>query len=163
MGLKLYEIVEELLKLEKTWVDFETGEINVELEKQLEQTKIDFDTKMENIWKILKNYDSEIKAIKAEVDRLNKRKKTLENTYERLKNYAAQGLEYGKKWMSKSGVAVYSWRKSSKLDIYNEKLIDEKYIIVTQRPDSIMIKNAIKSGEDIAGVKLIEGQNLQIK
>lgn len=161
--MKLYEIIDELIMLEENWVDIETGEINETLEKRLDEVKIELDEKLENIWKVLKNYESQSTAIKNEIDKLNKRKKTIDNNFENLKRYASQALVPGKKWTSQSGLASYSWRKSTKCNIFDENKIDKDYYEIIKKINVASIKAAIKSGKEIDGAELIENQNLVIK
>lgn len=161
--MKLYEIIDELLFLENNWVDQETGEINEDLEKKLGEIHIEFGVKMESIWKILKNYDAQSKAIETEIEKLRKRKKTIDNNFENLKRYAGQALEPGKKWVSENGLAVYSWRKSTSTNIFAENLVEDEYIDIIRKPRAFDIKAAIKAGKTVSGAELIEKQNLVVK
>ena len=58
-----------------------------------------------------------------------------------------------------------SYRKSESVSILDEALIPEEYRKekVTKTIDKVSIKDAIKSGKDVAGASIEEKQNLQIK
>lgn len=161
--MNLFNVVDELMKLSELEIDYETGEIDEEIEKKIEKLNFTYDKKMSNIWALLKNWGSEVDIIDNEVKRLNQRKTTLKNAIERLKKYAAQFLEPGKKWKSQNTTAEYSWRKSTKCIVCNENDLNSKYLVTTIRPDLNYIKNDIKSGVDVPGATLDEKQNLIIK
>ena len=161
--MKLYEIVKELEKLSENMIDYETGEINIDIEKKIEDLKLTYDEKLSNIWKLLKNMEAEEKALSYELKKLSNRKKAISNSFERLKTYASSCLEPGKIWKSENGLASFSWRESTKCEIFAPELIPEKYIELKREPIKSFIKDDLKSGIKIVGAKLIEQQNLVLK
>lgn len=165
MGLNLYQIVLELEQLSEKWVDYETGEINEDIEAQMDELKLTLDQKLSNIWSLLKNWDSEISALSGEIKKLTARKKALSNAFDRLKQYAASALEPGKAWKSKeeNSVAAFGWRKSTSCDVFAENLVGDDYIEIVRKPNVAMIKDALKKGQAIPGAKLIDKMNLTIK
>jgi hypothetical protein len=58
-----------------------------------------------------------------------------------------------------------SYRKSESVSILDEASIPEEYWKekVTKTIDKVSIKDAIKSGKDVAGASIQENMNLQIK
>lgn len=152
----LYEINKEILEC----IDLETGEI-IDFEK-LNQLKLERNQKIESIALWIKNLVVEEEAIKKEIETLAERKKSKAKKIEQLKEYLGNALEYKKFETPK--VAI-SYRKSDSLNVIDENQINEKFIKITETRsiDKTAIKTAIKNGEVIEGVELIEKQNIQIK
>lgn len=158
--MNLYEIGLEIFRC----VDEETGEIlNDELLKLLEQEE---KRTLNRLGLYVKNLEASNKAIKEEVDRLNKRKKANETKIDNLKEYI-KGYLNGRKF--KSDLVTMSYRKSEKLEI-GENFIDWaernrndllKYEQPT--PDKTKIKECLKLGEEIKHCTLKVNNNFQIK
>ena len=151
----LYEINAEI----ESCVDMETGEI-LDIEK-LEKLQIEFDEKVENIALWVKNLNAEAEAVKKEKDVLAARQKACENKAQGLKNYLSSFLN-GQKF--KTARVSISYRKSESVEISDVSALDPEYYKVVQpEADKTKIKNAIKNGASLAGVSLIEKQNIQIR
>ena len=151
----LYEINAEI----EGCVDMETGEI-LDIEK-LEELQIEFDEKVENIALWVKNLNAEAEAVKKEKDVLAARQKACENKAQGLKNYLSSFLN-GQKF--KTARVSISYRKSESVEISDVSALDPEYYKVVQpEADKTKIKNAIKNGTSLAGVSLIEKQNIQIR
>lgn len=54
--------------------------------------------------------------------------------------------------------------KSTAVEIYDEKLIDKKFIKIEtkEKISKTDIKNALKAGEEVQGARLVENKNLKI-
>ena len=156
---KMNEQFERLIDAGELFVDTETGEVFDD--KALDQLALDWDTKVTNTGCFIKNMESDIVAIKSEVDRLRERQKRLEKRVESLKGYLSFCLD-GKKFHSPQ--VDISFRKSERVfaDVY---LIPEQFKrrIEEIKPDLAGIKKAIKAGQEVAGAFIEEKQNIQIK
>ena len=151
----LYEINAEI----ESCVDMETGEI-LDIEK-LEKLQIEFNEKVENIALWVKNLNAEAEAVKKEKDALAARQKACENKAQELKKYLSSFLN-GQKF--KTPRVSISYRKSESVEVLDVSELDPEYYKVVQpEADRTKIKNAIKNGASIAGVSLIEKQNIQIR
>jgi hypothetical protein len=156
----LYEINQAIMDC----LDSETGEvINPEALDALAMQK---DEKIEGITLWIKNLRSDALAYKAEEEAFAKRRKAAEKKADSLTQYLANALE-GQKF--NTAKCAISFRRSEKLDIYDEDhawaflprvYVREKTIY---EPDKAAIKEAIKSGVEIAGCRLVESLNAQIK
>ncbi len=162
-----------LYELDKAIQDFqfdedtETGEIlNID---ELDNLQMERDHKIEQIALWQKDLLAESQALKNEIDNLNARKKATERKAESLKNYLNKILD-GHKFKT-SRVAI-SYRKSSKVDIYDDKAFigwadknDPNLItrIETIKPNKKTIAQSIKNGEQISGVRLVTSNNISIK
>lgn len=155
----LWEIDKAIMDWEME-IDPETGEIlNYE---ELDNLNIERDKKIEGIGLYFKNVSAEAEMVKAEAKNLTERYKRLENKAESLKKYLAYALQ-GEKF-STPRLAV-SYRKSESVEIGPDFVYNKKWceVSTTYKPDKKKLKDAIKSGKEIAGVKLIEKQNISVK
>ena len=155
----LYEIDKAIMDWEME-IDPETGEIlNYE---ELDNLQMAREQKIENIGLYFKNISAEAEMVKAEAKNLTERYKRLENKAESLKKYLAYALQ-GEKF-STPRLAV-SYRKSESVEIGQDFVYDKKWceVSTTYKPDKKKIKDAIKSGKEVAGAKLIEKQNINVK
>ena len=151
----LYEINQEILNC----VDFETGEI-IDVDK-LGELQLAFDVKVENIALWIKNLLSDVEAIKAEKMKLAERQKACENKAKSLKEYLNTYLG-GQKF--KTPKVSISYRKSEAVEVTDISKIDKEYLkIVEPEVDKTTVKKALKEGETIEGVTLVQNQNMQIK
>lgn len=154
----LYELNEKFERFEFK-IDEDTGEIlNAD---ELDQISVERSEKMENIALMIKNLSADAEAYKREKESFAEKERIAKNKIESLKNYlnfVLNGETY------KSDRVVISYRKSSALNIIDEYLIPEKFLI-KQEPkiDKVAIRTAIKNGENVAGAEIVERQNIQIK
>ena len=159
--MTLYEINNELARLMEDAVDEETGEINEDAIKALEEMQMAWDEKVENIGCFIKNLKADADAIKAEKMALAKRQQTAENKAERLQQYLTDML--GGQTSSSPRVAI-SYRKSTQVkcdDIF--KVPDEWLRYKDPELDKKAVKEALKNGEEVPGCYLEETRNIQIK
>lgn len=162
--MKLYEIereIEEALIVLFESTDEETGEVNPEAVKKLEELKLDREQKLENIACAIKNLESDAKALKDEEAVLNARRKALENKVLRLKNYLEQHLSPEEKITSSR--AVVSFRKSKKVLITNSALIPKRLLRIKTEPDKVAIKDEFTKGKKVKGCEFVDNYSLQIK
>jgi|6_EtaG_2_1085325.scaffolds.fasta_scaffold04635_8 chaperonin cofactor prefoldin len=80
----LYELTVEYTALETELLE-NGGELTEELEALMEDHDVDYQTKILNYARVVKNIQSGLDPIEAEIDRLTKRKKTIKNAASRLK------------------------------------------------------------------------------
>ena len=153
--MNLYEIDAEILGC----VDIETGEIfDVDKFEELSLTR---DAKIENICLWIKNLKAQAEALKAEKESFAQRQKAAETKMESLKRYISTYLE-GTAFES-TKVKV-SFRKSESVEIMEGALIPDEYLRFKEpEVNRTGLKAALKSGVQIAGVSIVENQNIQIK
>ena len=153
--MKLYEIDQAIMDL----VDNETGEIiDIEMFNSL---KMERDAKIEGVALYIKELKAEAEALKAEKMAFAERQRVAENKVESLKKYLAYALN-GQAF--KSTKAVVSFRKSQVVDIPDIYKLDENFLRYKEpEADKTAIKEAIKSGQTVAGATLIENTSVIIK
>lgn len=154
--MNLYEIDKAILAC----IDPETGELIDEealASLQMERTR-----KIKNVALWLKNLNASAAAYKAERDAFDERMKQAQKKADSLKRYLANALG-GEKFVTDE--CAVSFRKSTAVNVLDEAAIPSAYMTekVTRSPDKTAIKAAIKGGEDVPGVALVENLSVQIK
>lgn len=149
--MKLYEIDNAILEC----IDMETGEI-IDAEK-LDALNMERDAKIENVVLWIKDLKAEAEAIKAEKLALAERQKIAENKVESLKKWVAYALGGQKFSTAKCSV---SFRNTESVEVTEEgleALMKEHYELLTYKapePNKKAIKDAIKDGLSVAGVRI---------
>ena len=164
--MTLYEISLELEDAFYSAIDPETGEIlDEEAKERLDGLQMALDEKIEAIALWIKNLRSDAEALKAEKLTFQKRQQVAENRAASLERYLAGALGVGNKFAS-NRVAI-SWRKSEGVELAEGKTvydIDTHYIKAAEPTlDKAALKAALKAGEQVDGVVLVEKQNMQIR
>jgi hypothetical protein len=142
----------------------ENGEVDIDMEI-LEDLKEQRKTKLENIALYIKNLASDASAIKEEEKSLTERRKRLESKCERLKGILVRSMmENNEKELSSARYCA-KIRNSKATEVYDESAIPSEYLVekTTYAPDKNAIKEAIESGKEVAGARIIINHNLQIK
>lgn len=160
--MKLFEIneaIERCVVEEENVVDTETGEV-LDVEA-LNDLKMAFDEKAENIAMFIRNLDSEAAALKEQKNIFAARQKAAENKRDSLKEYLAMCL-HGKPF--KTDRVKVSFRKSESVKVTAQEQIPETYLVYSAPAvDKVGIKKALKAGETVPGCVLEEKQNIQVK
>jgi len=172
--LKLYELTKMLTELEAELdnvVDVTDGQsvVKDEIYSRLDQFGVQFEFKASQIAKMILNYESDMAQLKAEEDRLNSKRKVLDNRVEHLKSYLMGNMnELGIKTVNYEAVRVaiqdnpYSVGETSLPDLPPEfvRIIPER-----KEPDKKAILDHFKqTGEIPIGVSEISrSQRLVIK
>ena len=149
--MTIYKINEQILNC----IDLETGEI-IDIDR-LNDLQLERDTKIENVACWIKELKAEAEAIKAEKQTLAERQRVAENKAESLKKWLAYALDGQKFKTSKCSI---SYRKSESVEVTEEglnNLIKEHDELLTYKapePNKKAIKDAIKDGLNVEGVRL---------
>lgn len=164
MKLALYQIEQEYIKLTEQLLE-NGGEITEELEQALAINQQNLETKGTNYGFVVKQLESEIDQIDAEIARLTALKKSRSKSVDRLKETISKAMELYEIEEIKTPVLKISFRKSESVEIENEDLLEADYVTVktTIHPDKTKIKEAIKAGEFVTGAVLKTNKNIQIK
>lgn len=160
--MKLFEINEAIERCVidgENVVDTETGEV-LDVEA-LNNLKMAFDEKAENIAMFIRNLEAEAAALKEQKNIFAARQKAAENKRDSLKEYLAMCLQ-GKPF--KTDRVKVSFRKSEAVKVTDQEQIPETYLVYSAPTvDKTSIKKALKSGETIPGAVLEEKNNIQVK
>ena len=159
--MKLYEIENAILDC----IDLETGEV-IDIDR-LNELQMEREAKIENVACWIKDLKAEAEAIKAEKMALAERQKAAENKAESLKNWLAYALD-GQKF-STARCAV-SFRKTEAVEVTPEGLenlmrggCDDLLTYEQPKPNKTAIKQALKDGLSVDGVRLTQNTSAIIK
>ena len=166
--MTLYEInaaIEAAIERMLESVDPETGEVNEQDARALDELQEAKKEKLDNIGAYIKNLTAEVAALKEEADKLKARAKSKENHIDRLKQYVADSMQAEGVTKVETTRVAFSFRPSVAVNITNEEAIPKQYLTekITYSPNKTAIKKALDAGEVIEGAVLEHRQNLQIK
>ncbi|HFI0914088.1 TPA: siphovirus Gp157 family protein [Streptococcus suis] len=144
-----------------------------EMEGIDEETKLDtlesidwteqFEEKVENTVKVIKNKEAEKKQLKEEIDRLTARHKSIDNDITRLKTGLQGAFEITGHEKVKTLLFTVSLANNQPSVVVDENLLPKKYFIQTLKPDKTAIKELLKAGKKVKGAVLQESRSLRIR
>lgn len=125
----------------------------------------EFEQKAENIAKLIKNFEADVKAFKDEENRIAERRRVTENRIANLKDYLDGAMKASGKTKFKHGTFSFSITKNApSVDVIDESEIPEKWYV---KKDPVLNKKglleALKAGTEIKGVKLVQKESLRIR
>ena len=146
----------------------------LELESEIdEQTFIDtlqsideaIEDKAENLAKVIKEIESTVSVITNEISRLQSKKQALNNRVANLKTYLQGEMEKVNKTKVKGALFTVNIQNNPpSLKVENTDKIPKGFYI-EQEPtlDKKALKEAVKNGEVIEGVALVQTQSVRIR
>lgn len=164
MKLSLYKIEQEYLELAQQLLD-NGGELTDELSERLNINEQNLQTKGINYGFIVKQMESDVEVIDSEIKRLTALKASRNKSIDRLKDTLSKAMELYAIEKIETPVLKINFRNSESIEIENIDLVDNLYKVEKTiiSADKKAIKEAIKSGEEVAGAILKQNKNLQIK
>lgn len=142
---------------------------NMELD---EETKLDtldsidweteYETKVENYIKVMKNLEADVEARKNEIKRLMELNKADEKKKEHLKDTLSASMSLTGHERVDTPLFKVSFRKSQAVEV-DEAVLPEAYKVATWKPDKKRLKEDLKNGLEIIGASLVERKNLSIR
>lgn len=162
MSITLYNISNEQ-KAIMAEIEASEGELTDEIIAKIEFNEVMFQEKAIDYGFVIKQFEDTSDVIAKEIKRLQELKKKADNNAERLRSRITEAMNQFGVSEVKSDVLKLSFRKSKAVEIFDEALIEAKYIDFKPVPNKTEIKKALESGEDVQGARIVENQNLQIK
>lgn len=163
--MNLYEINSEIADVIKLMEFAETLEEQDVIAEKFAGLTIDFNEKIQNICKVLRNFETDWEKLDSEIIRLTELKTKKIKTAEKLKNYVSTILKMN--WVEKLELDLFklSFRASDSVVITDELLLPQDYKItkVSYSPNKILIKERILQWQCIDWAELQHKRNLQIK
>lgn len=158
--MKLYELNKAFQDIQELIENGQEG-----LEDTLESINLAIEDKLENIAKVIKNLEAEVKAFREEEKRLTERRRSIENNIKRLKEYAEESLRITGNQKMKTGLFTFSIQKNPpSVQVFNETIVPKEFFIIPEpKIDKKKIQEAIKNGESVAGVELKQTESLRIR
>jgi hypothetical protein len=163
-NLNIYQIEKEYLELANQLIE-SGGECSPELELQLTINQEQLEQKARGYGFVVKQMESDVSIIDAEIKRLGELKKARLKTIERLETTVSNAMQLYQINKLETPTLKISFRKSESVEIDDESAISFAYLKekITYTIDKTAIKEAIKKGEVVAGARLQINQNIQIK
>lgn len=168
--MNFYDVTKDYIeKMEylELGINAETGEIS-EDKNQLaiwnQELTQDLKNKSANIIAVVRNQELTIEALDTEIERLKGLKKLRENQLNKFKDYIKNVMLVNQIEKIDTVLGSIKFTKSTSTEIYDESLIDKKFIeiVTTEKISKEKIKSALKAGEEVQGARLIVNKNLKV-
>lgn len=168
--MKLYELVQEEKHLQDLFlaaIDEETGEIKdaVVLDNLEKELKNALAIKSAGIIKVVRQQESNIDMVSAEIERLQNVKKRMQKGLDNFKNYIKFEMKQMEVKKIETSLGTLSLRQSTATEVFDENILPKKFMKekITYTPSKTDIKKAIEAGEEVEGARLILNTSLVIK
>lgn len=164
--MTLHELTEEFQQLLALAEDPETDEQI--LADTMEGIEGELEDKAQNYAIIIQELQSEAYKVKAEIDRLQLRKKSLENNIQRMKDSLEKAMRATDKLKFKTELYSFSIRKNPPsvvlADNFDINEVDAEYIkFADPELDKTKVKEALKAGTELGWARLESKESLSIK
>ena len=156
--MTLYEITNDYMQLMQMMEDPEMDPQT--LSDTMEGIEGELEVKAESYAKVMKNLEADVAGIKAEIDRLSERKKTIENNIKKMKETLQFAMETTGKTKFKTELFSFGIRKNAPAVVMDEPYIEnvpERFLKYSDPTiNRTAIKEAIQNGEDLEGLAHLE-------
>jgi len=154
----LYELTGQFLDIYNMDLDDETKADTLE---SIDWNS-DYEEKVENYIKVIKNIESDVEARKNEIKRLTELNKADEKKKDHLKETLSTSMVLTGHERVDTPLFKVSFRKSQAVEV-DELVLPESYKVATWKPDKKRLKEDLKNGLEIVGASLVERKNLSIR
>jgi len=155
-GFTLYSVSSELTELLENVMNPETGEIDADIEKQIEGLEIDRTEKIHSCIRWIKSQRAYAAALKAEADQMAKRQKVFANAADSCEKYLESLVDSVKDKGVGCDAGVLAWTKSTKVIVDDETKLPAGSYILERKPVKAKIKEGLKAEE--ATMKLLDDE-----
>ena len=168
--MNFYDVTKDYIeKMEylELGINAETGEMSQD-KNQLaiwnQELTQDLKNKSANIIAVVRNQELTIEALDTEIERLKGLKKLRENQLNKFKDYIKNVMLVNQIEKIDTVLGTIKFTKSTSTEIYDESLIDKKFIeiVTTEKISKEKIKSTLKAGEEVQGARLIVNKNLKV-
>jgi hypothetical protein len=162
--MKIYDIINQIKEIEQKIDQFSEdnlGFVPDELMKELEGSELKFEEKLEQFIKILMNKKSFSDVLKEEKRKIDSKLKANERAIENLKFFIGSIVGIDNKYTV--GQFKISWRKSESLEVLDESKVPDTFCKFEKKVNKNDLKDYVKSGGEVDGVRISEKKNIQIK
>ena len=135
-----------------------------ELAGRLAEIDMAIEDKADNYAVIIADLNAQEAKLKTEIDRLTKRRQTLINNDDRMKQSLQQAMETVGKEKMKTDYYSYTIQKNPpKLVLDDEEIVPEDYFVTKRELDKALLKDALKAGQEVRGAHLEQTESLRIR
>ena len=162
----LYELVGNFKEFEHLYNNAESDDVMQEAERYLMASETDLADKVENIARLVKNFESERDTFKKEADRLASKAKSFDNKVSNLKRYLQDNLEVAGIDKVKGELFTVSLQNNAmSLDISKDDQIPSKF---KRTPEPAVNKRELlayikETGETFEGVEVRQTRSVRIR
>lgn len=154
----LYELTGQFLEINNMDADDET---KLDTLDSIDW-EINYEEKIENCIKVVKNKEANMEARNNEIKRLTELNKVDERVNKRIKEAVKDSLLLTGRERVETKLFKVSFRKSEAVEV-DDLLLPEAYKVATYKPDKKRLKEDLKNGLEILGAELVERKNLSIR
>lgn len=146
-----------------------TNLLDLDLEdEQVQEALEDIDEKIEvkadNIAKLIRGLEGQIDICKAEEERIYKRRKSIENRINNLKEYLQKTMIATDKRKFKTDLFSFSIQKNrASIKILDEEKVPEEYVEYDRKVLKDKLKKAIAEGLEVDYAELIQTESLRVR
>lgn len=159
MSLTLYELTDNYQQL----LELADETDPQAFEDTLEALQDEINHKAENVAKVIRTYEAEVKALDEEKKRLEDRITARKNKMDRLKNYLIENLQKaGKRNVKGKTFTIYLQERES-VNILNKSAIPEQCFVMKPSLSKTAVKEAIENGQKVAGAEIVKKTSVQIR
>lgn len=164
--MRLYELTNDFNRIFEL-MDNEDFDLDV-LEDTLQAVEGNIEVKVENIARMIRNWEAQAGALENEEKRLRETRKAAENRIARVKDFVLQNMELmGKDKIPTSIGNVCRQKNPLSLDVVDLRSVPEEYIVippVEPRADKKALMEHYKAtGELVPGTRVVQGFHLRIR
>ena len=144
----------------------ESGEYDEEtLKNTLECIECEIEEKADGYARVIRNTEADIAGIKAEEERLAKKRKTLENSIKQMKDNLEDAMRATGKTKFKTELFSFNIQKNPpKVQLIEGVVIPDAYLIKQDpKVDAAYIKEQLKNGKELPFAVLVQEESLRIK
>lgn len=156
--MTLYEVTSDYLRIMAMMEDPELDPQT--LADTMEAVEGELEVKADGYAKVIRNMESDISAIKAELTRLSDRKKTIEKNIQTLKLALQKAMEITGKTKFKTELFSFGVRNNAPAVVIDEQYIENiptEYLRIKEPEiDKTKLKEALKAGVDLEGIAHLE-------
>lgn len=166
MSIALYAIADKYKYFLDRLFDESTGEINLEMARLMDELEESLQDKAINKVRFMKSLEAEYNAVKSERKAMQIREKYLENKIEYFKSDVLSAMEksaINEISCSQFRIRLHKNPPSVDQNTIQKELIPEKYHKIKVEFDIQRIKDDIKAGIEIPGIRLIQTNRIEIK
>lgn len=146
-----------------------TNLLDLDLEdEQVQEALEDIDEKIEvkadNIAKLIKGLEGQKDICKAEEERIYKRRKSIENRIENLKEYLKATMIATDKRKFKTDLFSFNIQKNrASIKILDEEKVPEEYVEYDRKVLKDKLKKAITEGLEVDYAELVQTESLRVR
>lgn len=156
--MTLYELSAEYLSILELAEDPDIPE--EALADSLEALSMDIEDKADGYAKVIAQLNADAAALKAEIDRLTARKRTIERNVDRMKESLKTAMILTGKTKFKTELFSFNVQKNPVAVVIDEQYIEnipEEYLIPQDpKVDKQKLKDDLKAGRDLEGIAHLE-------